>query len=136
MRSASARWYGAPVDVFLTGDSVVQPDFSVVLPDGRARRTIRGLEGPPDLVVEVVSRSNRQHDELTKRSLYGLAGVREYWLVDPEARSVEVLELHRDAMHLRRRFTEGETVVSSLLPGAAISLADLFAGTGDSAEGA
>ena len=126
----------APLDVFLRAGDVVQPDLFVVLPGGVARPTPRGLEGPPDLVVEVVSPSNRQHDELTKRSLYGLAGVREYWLVDPEARSVEVLELHRDAMHLRRRFTEGETVVSSLLPGAAISLADLFAGTGDNAEGA
>ena len=127
VRSASARWYGAPVDVFLTGDSVVQPDFSVVLPDGRARRTIRGLEGPPDLVVEVVSPSNRNHDRLTKRALDGLAGVRESWLVDPATRTVEILVLDRDALHGHAVRTGGDMVGSPLLPEAAFAADDVFA---------
>ena len=134
MRSASARWYGAPVDVFLTGDSVVQPDFSVVLPDERVRRTTRGLEGPPDLVVEVVSPSNRDHDRLTKRALYGLAGVGEDWLVDPEARAVETLVPGRDALHGHAVRTGGHTIGSPPVPEAAFAAADVFASLDDIEE--
>ena len=74
-----------------------------------ARVELRGIEGPPDLVIEVVSPSNRGRDLLTKRSLYARAGVREYWLVDPEARTIEILTLDRDAFHLAVAASGDET---------------------------
>ncbi len=89
----------APLDVFFPGADPVQPDFMVILPDGDARIVTRGVEGAPDLVIEVLSPSNRVHDLLTKRALYARAGVREYWIVDPEARTLQMLGLDRDAFH-------------------------------------
>ena len=86
-----------------------------MLPGSDARVELRGVEGPPDLVIEVLSPSNRGHDLLTKRALYARAGVREYWLVDPDARTVEILTLDRDAFHLAMAASGDEAPVSPLL---------------------
>jgi len=116
----------APIDVFFPGADPVQPDIIVVLPDSEARPSKRGLEGRPDLVVEVISPSHRGHDLLTKRSLYAQAGVREYWLIDPDARRIDLLALERDALHLVRSATGDDIVISPLLA-AEIPAAAIFA---------
>ena len=121
-------WRTAPLDIFFPEADPVQPDIVVLLPGGAARPAERGVEGPPDLIVEVISPGNRRHDLLTKRALYGLAGVREYWLVDPEARTLEILTLDRDALHLTVA-ASGETVPTSPLLGPlAVTVEALFAG--------
>ena len=117
----------SPTDVFFPGATPVQPDILLLLADNPATYSARGLEGVPDLVVEVLSPSTRGHDALTKRALYARAGVRESWLVDPTARSVEVLRLVDDAFHLAQRAGERDTAASFLLPGAALDVAALFA---------
>jgi Uma2 family endonuclease len=122
------RVFTAPLDVSIPGGDPVQPDVLVVLPNGNARVELRGIEGPPDLVIEVVRPSNRGRDLLTKRSLYARAGVREYWLVDPDARTVEILTLDRDAFHLAAAASGDETLVSPLLGSLPAPVDDLFAG--------
>ncbi len=74
----------------LADHSVVQPD---VIYTSAARLGILGkrIEGAPDLVVEVLSPGSARHDRGGKLSLYAEAGVREYWIVDPETRHVELL---------------------------------------------
>jgi Uma2 family endonuclease len=84
-------------------------------------------KAPPDLVIEVVSPSNRGRDLLTKRALYARAGVREYWLVNPEARTIEILALDRDAFHLAVAASGDETPVSPLLGQLPITANELFA---------
>ena len=122
------RWRTAPLDAFFQGADPVQPDIIVLLPDSQAHPTERGVEGPPDLLVEVLSPSNRGHDLLTKRALYARAGVREYWLVDPEARTIEILVLDRDALHLAVAGSGGEPLISPLLGRLPITANELFAG--------
>jgi Uma2 family endonuclease len=90
--------------------------------------TQRGIEGAPDLLIEVLSPSNRGHDLLTKRALYARAGVREYWLVDPEVRTIEILTLDRDAFHLAVAASGDESPISPLLGPPPVTAADLFAG--------
>jgi Uma2 family endonuclease len=84
----------APTDVELTpGGSVVQPDVLVVL---NANRGIIGegrIIGAPDLVVEIASPSTAGYDRRTKQDSYAAAGVREYWIADPIALTVELLVL-------------------------------------------
>ena len=128
LNRAAADWYAAPLDVVLPDGSVVEPDLLAILPDGLAWPSLRGIEGPPDLVVEVVSPSSRQHFTVTKRALYGRTGVREYWLVDPEARSVDVLVRQQAGLRLHRHHAGATDFVSPLLGGAAFPIAALFRG--------
>jgi Uma2 family endonuclease len=128
VESLGGRWCTAPIDVFMPGANPVQSDILVILPGGPAEIVPRGIEGAPDLVMEVLSPSNRGRDLLTKRSLYARAGVREYWLVDPDARTIEILSLDRDAFHLAFAASGDETPVSPLLGPLPTTAADLFAG--------
>ena len=126
--SLGGRMLTAPRDVFFRGADPVQPDLVVVLPGGQGTLAARGVEGAPDVLIEVLSPSNRGHDLLTKRSLYARAGVREYWIVDPTARTLEILSLDGDAFHLAVAASGEERPISPLLGPLPIAADDLFAG--------
>jgi Uma2 family endonuclease len=128
VQALGGRVLTAPLDVFFEGADPVQPDIVVLLPESAASGAGRGVEGAPDLLIEVLSPSNRGHDVLTKRALYARAGVREHWIVDPESRVVEVLTLDRDAFHTVQRASGDDPVISSLLEEATIPAAVIFAG--------
>lgn len=119
----------APVDVVLSPTNVVQPDLVFVSAARRDVLTDANIQGAPDLVVEVLSPSTRRTDQTTKRKLYERFGVREYWLVDPDAESIDVLRRQGGAFVTATVRTEGhgETLVSDLVPGLEIELAALFA---------
>lgn len=121
------RLFTSPVDVRFHGADPVQPDLLAVLPGWSGTWRRRSVVGAPDLLVEVLSPSNRGHDLLTKRALYARAGVREYWIVDPASQSVEILRLDRDAFHTAQIASGEDPVVSHLLGGAAFALAEIFA---------
>lgn len=83
-------------------DTMVEPDISVVCDGDKLDN--HGCKGAPDLVIEILSPSTRRHDRLVKLDLYQRAGVREYWIVDPENKAVQVflqdgsgsLKIHED----------------------------------------
>lgn len=128
VRALGGEIVPAPLDVFFPGADPVEPDIVVILPGSQAVGGGRGVEGAPDLLIEVLSPSNRPYDLLAKRALYGRAGVREYWIVDPENRRVELLTLDRDALHTRQTVSGDDVVVSPLLGDAAFPLPAVFAG--------
>ena len=78
----------APIDLQLSETDVVQPDILVVA-DGNDIVTDTRIQGVPDLIVEVLSPSNRKYDQELKKRLYEQHRVPEYWIVDPTAKSVE-----------------------------------------------
>ena len=117
----------SPLWVFLPGAEPVQPDALVVLPGGGSMPSDRGLEGPPDLIVEIVSPPSRGHDLLTKRSLYARAGVREYWQIDPGARTADVLTLSGEGYRAAQHAAGNDVAHSLLLPEVTLDLAALFA---------
>jgi Uma2 family endonuclease len=125
VRSLGGTLATAPVDAFFLGADPVQPDILAI---PRASGGGRGVQGPPNLIIEVLSPSNRAHDLLTKRALYGRAGVREYWVADPANRTVEIFTLDRDALHTRQTASGEGEVISPLLDNALISMTDVFAG--------
>jgi Uma2 family endonuclease len=81
-----------PIDMVLSPHLVMQPD-AVFIARHRLGIIERAIRGPADLVVEVMSLGHRNRDRIEKRDLYEQHGVEEYWIVDPEARTVEVLHL-------------------------------------------
>lgn len=121
------EWFTAPLDVFFSGANPVQPDLLAYFRGGATRRSLRGIEGPPDFVVEVLSPSTRGHDLLTKRTLYARAGVREYWLVDPEAQTIEVLALEGQGLQSILVAAGDEVVRSALFPDVAFPASAVFA---------
>jgi Uma2 family endonuclease len=104
----------------------VQPDLVFVAAERLDIVTQRAIEGVPDLVVEVLSPSNWLDDRRTKFALYAEIGVREYWIVDPDERTVEVFSLQEGRYALRGRFGPDETLRSDLLPGFEVAVGDLF----------
>ena len=87
--------------------------------------------GPADLVAEVVSLGTRNRDRIEKRDLYeqyAQYGVKEYWIIDPESESVDVLRSEKGAFELAMRCGPTETAQSRLLPGFQIAVDQLFHG--------
>ena len=74
-------------DLYLTEEDRFVPDVMVVCDRDKIRRD--GVHGTPDLVVEVLSPSTMRNDRMGKKEVYQTCGVREYWLVDPENRTIE-----------------------------------------------
>ena len=101
------------------------PDVAVILRGSRAVVTDRMVEGPPDIVVEILS-SDRRRDLVRKRQVYAEAEVPEYWILDPRSDTATQLEL-RDGEYVERAVLDSSgTLTTPLLPGLAIPLADVF----------
>ena len=118
----------APLDVVLGENSVVQPDILFVRKERLVSVTPLFVNGPPDLVVEVLSPSNADFDRQTKRRAYAAAGVPEVWYVDPRDDSVEVLRLAAEGSYVvAGTFSRDQTLVSQTLPGFELSVSRVFA---------
>ena len=122
-----------PADVFhdvivalsLESRILYAPDLVVILEGSSTVVADRMVEGPPDIVVEILS-SDRRRGLVRKRQVYAEAGVPEYWIFDPREDTATLLEL-RDGEYVERAvLTAEDTLTTPLLPGLAIPLADVF----------
>ena len=117
----------SPIDMVLSAHRVVQPDVAFISKERLA--IIQGaIMGPADLVAEVVSLGGRNRDRIEKRDLYEQHGVKEYWIIDPEPETAEVLALVNGRYELVKRSLLGEVAASRLLPGFEVSVGYLFRG--------
>jgi Uma2 family endonuclease len=106
----------APVDIELAPKSIVQPDVSVVLKNGRAKITETRVIGAPDLVVEISSPATVGYDHREKLGIYAQAAIPEYWLVDPHARTIKILEWHNMSYSVQGSYAGEQFVVSQIAP--------------------
>ena len=113
------------IDMVLSPHRVTQPDVAFIAQD-RLGIITKTINGPVDLAAEIISLGHRNRDRIEKRDLYEQYGVREYWLIDPEAQTVEVLHLESGRYQLFMRGTPGQVVASKLLPGFETQVAALF----------
>jgi Uma2 family endonuclease len=119
--------FAAPVDVIFDEKTILQPDIIFVARERCAILSERGVEGPPDLVVEILSSTTSRKDRILKMRLYAKHGVKWYWLVDPDARTLEELNLVREHYSLTGACQSGESFTPGIFPGLAIDLRELFA---------
>ena len=112
----------SPEDV----DTVVEPDIAVICDPAKLDKY--GCRGAPDLIIEILSPSTRRHDRLVKLNLYQQAGVREYWIVDPENRSVQVFlpELN-GSFRIHEDYGREDVARVNVLEGCLIELSKVFA---------
>jgi Uma2 family endonuclease len=117
----------APVDVRLAPHFVFQPDLVVLLKDNPNYEHLNDLkliEGAPDLVIEILSPTSLIYDAIEKAANYSSYGVREYWIVDPDQKSVDVRVLHgREFVSISQ---ESGVIRSEIVPGLSIDHNDLF----------
>jgi Uma2 family endonuclease len=113
----------APFDVYLLydqgdEDTFVQPDVSVLC--NRSKLQPNRYNGAPRFLIEILS-SDRRHDMELKRELYLQAGVEEYWIIDPEEKTLTALT-HSRGMYLPRYFGPEEEAPLSCIPGCKVDL--------------
>lgn len=133
LKGKKCRVYPAPYSVRLFEmdgddprdvDTVVEPDISVVCDRNKIDKN--GCKGAPDMVIEILSPSTRRHDQMTKLNLYRRAGVREYWIVDPEAKVVLALLLEHGNYFVKQTGTAGDKMKVNVLEDCEIDLTDVF----------
>jgi Uma2 family endonuclease len=91
--------FSAPFDIYFEQQqSVVQPDLFIVLSEYQDTIKKNGVHGVPSLIIEIVA-TNRAYDTQKKRALYEQAGVREYFIIDPENKKTTLLTLNPDGMY-------------------------------------
>lgn len=135
LRGKTCKVFAAPFDVRLFEqendpphniDTVVQPDLSVICDPSKLDS--RGCKGAPDLVVEILSPSTMQHDRVVKFNLYREAGVREYWIVDPESQTLSVYTLENGQYYAAQTYSPNAPLVSvGVLEDCTIDLKTVFA---------
>ncbi|MDR2750509.1 MAG: Uma2 family endonuclease [Clostridiales bacterium] len=111
------------VRLFKDKNTVLQPDISVVC--DRSKITREGCVGAPDMVVEVLSKSTAGFDKLVKFNKYLEAGVREYWIVDPENKMVTAFRLS-NGEYVAKVFGNGEKAEVAALEDCVIDLGFVF----------
>jgi len=130
LRNKPCKVFTAPFDVLLPDSSgvkntVVQPDITVVCDSSKI--TKEGCTGAPDLVVEVISKSSVKKDLHEKFGIYEQAGVKEYWIVQPQDRSLIIFTLTEAGQYQPSKpLTKGDIATSQVLPGLKIDLDEVF----------
>ena len=116
----------APTDVVLSDTDVVQPDLLFISLERSHIITPANIQGAPDLIVEIRSDSTAERDGTLKRELYAERGVKEYWLVDPDAMTIAVLLLSGDGYAEVAAHSMGQTLTSPTLEGFSVNLDEIF----------
>lgn len=132
LKGKECQVFSAPLDVRLFEKrentpeeifTVVQPDLMVVCDEAKIDR--HGIQGAPDMIIEIASDSTRRIDRLTKLNLYQKAEVKEYWIVEPDAHIVSVHILENGVYRTAGVYSSGIMPVS-ILPGCKIDLSTVF----------
>jgi len=131
LKGKTCKVFPAPFDVRLfyeedeSDDTVVQPDVVVVCDPNKLGK--EGCRGAPDLVVEILSPSNSAIVMERKLNLYREAGVREYWVVDPDNLEISIYRL-RGGDYVMHSINVNDVARPEVLPGLEIPLSEIFAG--------
>ena len=118
--------YNAPVALVLDEINYTEPDLIFVSEARRAILTERGIEGAPDLVVEIHSPSTRHRDLDIKRQMYERREIPHYWLVDPQQETLVALELTEGTYRTVASLGARDCFEPSLFPGLTIELGSLW----------
>ncbi len=116
----------APYDVVLSDETIVQPDLVFVSNERLGVIGEANIAGPPDLAIEILSPGTREKDLEIKRKLYASFGIREYWVVDPDEQTIQVLVWSDQGYVSAGVFGKSDRLTTPLLPDLNLSLSGLF----------
>jgi Uma2 family endonuclease len=115
----------SPFDVYLDNKNVFQPDLIYLKKENRSKLFEKGLKGAPDLAIEIISPSNSYKDRNQKKRLYESFGVKEYWIIDPANRTLEIYDFGTSENPVLYLVEEGE-VTSKLMSDLSFRFEELF----------
>lgn len=133
LKGKNCKVYHAPFSVRLfetdrddpeNVDTVVEPDLAVIRDPSKLDDI--GCKGAPDLMIEILSPSSKRHDMVTKFNLYRRAGVREYWIVDPDGKTVQTYILENGYYIAGDLASPGDKLPVNVLDGCIVDLTQVF----------
>jgi len=115
----------APMDVHFGKKNIVQPDIIFV---SNHRKSIlkKYVEGAPDFLVEILSYGTKDKDFGEKKELYGKKGVLEYWVIDPDNKTVEIFKANKKALIAFKKYKSKDIIKSSIIKGFQIAVSAIF----------
>ncbi len=115
----------APFDVHFDENNIYQPDLLFI---SNERKAILQdwVKGAPDFIVEIISFGTKSRDKGEKMKTYGQHGVREYWLIDPDKKTVEVFHNEEGKMVSKQKLETEGTIESLAIEGFSIQLSEVF----------
>ena len=116
----------APCDVYLDDENVVQPDILFISKERLDIIGDKNIQSAPNIVIEIISENSVYRDMVQKKRLYARFGVKEYWIVIPEEKEVEVYILKGEAYQLYKTYTKVDILESPSLKGLKIGLKEIF----------
>ncbi len=118
--------FDAPIDIVFDDDEVFQPDIVFIKSENQSIIGKNAIQGVPDLIVEIVSPSSTFYDTIEKKDIYRKYGVKEYWIIFPDEKVIEVLSLEKgEYLEFCKSKKEG-IVKSKILEGLEINSKDVF----------
>ncbi len=124
--------FDAPCDVYLDNENVVQPDILFISKDRLDIIGEKNIQGAPDLVIEIISENIAYRDTIQKKKLYAKFGVKEYWIVAPDDRLVEVYILKNGEYKLIKTYLDKDIIMSEIIKGLKVELKEIFVSAADS----
>lgn len=125
-KNNSGEIFYAPCDVYLDNENVVQPDILFISQDRLNIIGDKNIQGEPNIAIEIISENSVYRDMVQKKRLYARFGVKEYWIVIPEEKEVEVYILKDKAYQLYKTYTKADILESPALKGLKIVLKEIF----------
>lgn len=125
-KQGKGKVYFSPIGVYLTDTETYQPDLIFI---DSSRLEIIGekkIEGPPDIVVEILSPNTAYYDLRHKMEMYEKYGVKEYCIIDPPAKTVELYQNGEDGYELKTKAKKEGCVTSTLYPDLSVKAEELF----------
>lgn len=128
LEGKSCEMFSSPFDVRLNANTedntVVQPDITVIC-DPKKIENGKSCEGTPDMVIEILSHSTASRDQVLKFDRYLKAGIKEYWLVNPDSRTVLVFLL-KNGEYVGKPYGDTDTISVHIFEDCQIDLAKVF----------
>ncbi len=118
--------FHAPCDVYLDAENVLQPDILFISKERLDIIGEKNIQGAPDLVIEILSENSAYMDMVKKKKLYAKFGVKEYWIVDPGERTVEIYFLKERAFILERSYSKDSILKSPSFVDLEVRLPEIF----------
>lgn len=118
----------APYDIVFSKWTALEPDLLFIRKDRRSIITEANVQGAPDLVIEILSPSNKAYDRKTKLVAYEKAGIPALWYLDPEDKTAEILNRGPDGRYaITAKLSGNDAIVSKVLRGLPLTLDEVFA---------